>query len=107
VFLTYKAKVENQLNKKIKRIILDRGSEYVLFNEYCVREGIIHKVSPPYLLESNGVVELKNKTLKLMMNVMLISYNAHDNLWEEALLLNVFYKIEYPIRKLVKLPMSY
>jgi len=30
VFLTYKAEVENQLNKKIKRIRSDRGGEYVL-----------------------------------------------------------------------------
>jgi len=37
MFLTYKAKVENQLNKKIKRIRLDRGGEYVLFNDCCVK----------------------------------------------------------------------
>jgi len=37
MFLTYKAVVENQLNKKIKRIRLDRGGEYVLFNDYCVK----------------------------------------------------------------------
>ena len=29
VFLKYKAEVENQLNKKIKRIKSDRGGEYV------------------------------------------------------------------------------
>lgn len=32
VFLTYKVKVENQLNKKIKRIKSKRGNEYVMFN---------------------------------------------------------------------------
>ena len=37
MFLSYKAKVENQLNKKIKRIRLDRGGEYVLFNDCCVK----------------------------------------------------------------------
>jgi len=37
VFLTYKVEVENQLNKKVKRIILYRGGEYVLFSDYCVR----------------------------------------------------------------------
>ena len=60
VFLSYKAEVETQLNKKIKRIILDRGGGYILFNEYCVREGIIYELTPPYSLESNGVVERKN-----------------------------------------------
>jgi len=47
VFLTYKAEVENQLNKKIKRIRLDRGGDYLLFNDFC-EEGIIHEVTPPY-----------------------------------------------------------
>jgi len=64
MFLTYKAEVENQLNKKIKRIIADRGGEYVLFNDYCVKECIIHEVTPPCSPESNAVVERKNKTLK-------------------------------------------
>jgi len=37
ILLTYKTEVENQLNRKIKRIRLDRGSEYVLLNDYCVK----------------------------------------------------------------------
>ena len=41
VFLTYKAEVENQLNKKIKRIRSDRGGEYVLFNNFWVKEGLL------------------------------------------------------------------
>ena len=91
VFSKYKAEVENQLNKKIKRIRSDRGGEYVLFNEYCVRKGIIHEVTPPYSLESNGVAERKNRTIKEMMNVMLISSSAPDNLWGEALLTACFF----------------
>jgi len=43
MFLIYKTKVKNQLNRKIKRIGLDRGVEYVLFNDFCVKEGIIHE----------------------------------------------------------------
>ena len=104
VFLKYKAKVENQLNKKIKGIISDRGGEYVLFHEYCVREGIIHEITPPYSPESNGVVERKNRTLKEIINAMLISFSALDG--EKPFLLHIFYKIEYLIRKPVKLLMS-
>ena len=36
--------------------------------------------------KSNGVVEHKNRTLKEMMNVILISSGLPQNLWEEALL---------------------
>jgi len=35
MFLLYKTKVENQLNKKIKRVRFDRGSKYILMNDYC------------------------------------------------------------------------
>ena len=55
IFLSYKAKVQNQLKRKIKRIRFDRGSEYTLFNEFCEKEGIIHEVTPPYSPKSNKV----------------------------------------------------
>jgi len=57
--LTYKIEVENQLNRKIQRIRLDRGGEYVLFNNYCIKESIIHEVTSPYSTESNEVAERK------------------------------------------------
>ena len=91
MFLTYKAEVENQMNKKIKRIRSNRGCEYVLFNDYCVKECIIHEVIPLYSPKSNGVGERKNKTLKEMMNAMLINSNAFDNLWGESLLTACFF----------------
>jgi hypothetical protein len=33
-----------------------------------------------------GVAERKNRTLKEMMNVMLVSFSAPNNLWGEAIL---------------------
>lgn len=79
-FLSYKSEVENQLNKKIKRIRSDRGGEYLSLDNFCEQEGIIHEITPPYSPESNGVVERKNRTLKEMMNSMLVSSHAPDNL---------------------------
>jgi hypothetical protein len=42
-FKTYKAEVENQLEKKIKRFRSDRGGEYLSneFNLFYVKHGII------------------------------------------------------------------
>jgi len=80
MFLSYKAKVENQLNRKIKRLRSDKGGEYTLFNDFCEKEDIIHEVTPPYSPESNGVVERKNRTLKEMINVSLVSSFAPNNL---------------------------
>ena len=86
MFLSYKDEVENQLDRKIKRIISDRGGEYIPLNDYCENEGIIHEVTPSYSLESNGVAEIKNRTLKEMMHSLLVSASTPNNLWGEAIL---------------------
>jgi transposase InsO family protein len=56
-FKTYKAKVENQLERKIKRLRSDRGGEYFsnVFDEFCVEHGIIHERTPPFSPQSNGI----------------------------------------------------
>ena len=81
-FIKYKNEVANQLSKKIKRLRSDRGGEYEPnpFNTFCEERGIIHENTPPYSLESNGVIERKTRTLKDMMNVMLVSLIAPLNL---------------------------
>jgi transposase InsO family protein len=64
-FKIYKAKVENQLERKIKHVRTDRGGEYIsnLFTLFCEEHGIIHERTPPYSAQSNGVAERKNHTL--------------------------------------------
>ena len=49
-FKTYKDEVENQLERKVKRLRSDRGGEYFSseFSEFCVEHGIIHERTPPY-----------------------------------------------------------
>ena len=104
MFLSYKVEVENQLHRKIKRIRFDRGGEYIPLNDYCEREGIIHEVTPPYSLESNGVVERKNMTLKEMMNFLLVSASAPDNLWDEAILFPCHLYNRIPYKKSSRTP---
>ena len=36
MFLSYKAEVKNQLNRKIKRLRSDWGGEYTLFDDFAV-----------------------------------------------------------------------
>ena len=43
-------------------------------------------MTPPYSPKSNGVAEKKNKTLKEIMNYLLVSASTPDNLWGEAIL---------------------
>ena len=86
MFLSYKAEVENQLDRKIKRIRSHKRGEYIHLNDYCENEEIIHEVSPPYSPKSNGFLERKNKILKEMMNSLLVNASTPDNLWDEAIL---------------------
>ena len=79
MFLKYKAEVENQLDQKIKRLRSDRGEEYDTdsLNVFNENNGIVHETTAP---QQNGVTERENRTLKEMMNAMLISSRLLDNL---------------------------
>ena len=71
-FKLYKAEVQNQLEKKIKRLWYDRGGEYFSneFSEFCAVHGIIHERTPPYSPQFNGIAERKNRTLTELVNAM-------------------------------------
>jgi len=83
MFKKFKAKVENQLDKRIKIAQSDRGGEYKSneFSDFCSKHGIIHQTTAPYTPMQNGVAERKNITLKEMMNFMLNDSGAPPNLW--------------------------
>ena len=40
----------------MKRIRSVRDNEYVFFNDYYIKEGIIHEVTTTYSSKSNGVI---------------------------------------------------
>jgi transposase InsO family protein len=60
-FKIYKAEVENQLERKIKRLRSDHGGEYFSneFNLFCLEHGIIHERMPPNSPQSNGIAKRK------------------------------------------------
>ena len=106
IFIKYKSEVENQKNKRIKRLTIDRGGEYEsnLFKKFCEQNGIIHVVTPPYSPESNGMAERKNRTLKEMMNAMLVSSRLSSNMWGEAILSACYIQNKVPHKKTGKTP---
>ena len=80
-FIKYKTEVENQLNKKIKILRSDRGREYESpFEQFCAENGIIHQTTTPYSPQQNGIAERKNRTLKDMINAMLLTSGLPTNL---------------------------
>ena len=63
----------------------DRGGEYnAPLNEFCAQHGIIHQTTAFYSPQQNGIAERKNRTLKEMMNAMLLCSGLPQNLWGEA-----------------------
>nr|CAI44606.1 P0650D04.10 [Oryza sativa Japonica Group] len=87
-FKIYKAEVENQLDRKIKRLRSDRDGEFFSneFDLFCEEHGIIHERTPPYSPESNGIAERKNRTLTDLVNAMLDTAGLPKAWWGEALL---------------------
>jgi transposase InsO family protein len=86
-FKTYKAEVENQLERKIKRLRSDRGGEYFssVFDEFCVEHDIIHERTPPFSPQSNGIAERKIRTLTDLVNAMLSTTGLSKAWWGEAI----------------------
>ena len=88
VFKSFKVEVENQLNKKIKKVRSGRGGEYYdkydgsgeqhprPFAKFLEEGGIVPHYSMPGSTSMNGVAERQNRTLKDMVRSMI----SHSNL---------------------------
>ncbi|MBW0472925.1 hypothetical protein O181_012640, partial [Austropuccinia psidii MF-1] len=64
-FLVVKNYMENWHRKKIRKIISDRGGEFVnqKFSDLADKNGMIHILSPPETPEHNGYSERANRTI--------------------------------------------
>jgi transposase InsO family protein len=82
-FKIYKVEVENQLERKMKRLRLHHGGEYFLsdFNLFCKEHRVIHERTPPYSPQSNVVAERKNRTLNDLVNAMLDTVGSSKAWW--------------------------
>ena len=100
-FKIFLKEVENQFNRKIKRIRSDRGHEYEssALNSFVQSLGIIHETTAPYSPTSNGVAERKNRTLIELTNAMLIESGAPVHFWGEAILIACHILNRVPYKK--------
>ncbi|TYK08238.1 ty1-copia retrotransposon protein [Cucumis melo var. makuwa] len=83
------------------KVVLTKNGDFVEFRE---SNGIIHEFTAPYSSQQNGIAERKNRTLKEMMNVMLLSSGLSDNMWGEAVLSACFVLNRIPHKRLDKTP---
>jgi transposase InsO family protein len=101
-FKTYKAFVETQTGKKIKRIRTDNGREYVNdeFRTFCNQNGIIAETTAPYSPSQNGIAERLNRTLVEHARAMIYAKNLPKSLWPEAVSYACYIKNCSPVRAL-------
>nr|GEZ44369.1 hypothetical protein [Tanacetum cinerariifolium] len=78
--------VENQLNKKVKAIRCDNGSEFknALMIELCGSKRIKREYSNARTPQQNGVTERKNRTLIEAARIMLVDSKLPTMFWTEA-----------------------
>ncbi|GKA97571.1 putative RNA-directed DNA polymerase [Tanacetum coccineum] len=115
MFKTFKAKVENQLDRKIKVVRSDRGGEYYgrhidvgqapgSFFNFCKDHGIINQYTMSSTPQQNGVAERRNRTLIDMVRSMLANSNLPKFLWTEALKTAVHILNRVPSKSVPKTP---
>ncbi|GJX22795.1 putative ribonuclease H-like domain-containing protein [Tanacetum coccineum] len=80
------ALIENQLNKKVKGIRCDNGTEFknAKLIELCGQKGIKRDYSNPRTPQQNGVAERKNRTLIEAARTMLADSKLPTMFWTEA-----------------------
>lgn len=87
-FESYRNLVENQLNRKIKILRTDNGTEYCnrKFKEVCDKNGIIHQKSCPHTPQQNGLAERYNRTIVEKARCMIFDAKLSRGFWGEAVL---------------------
>jgi len=86
-FKKWNALIENQTNKKIKRLRTDNGLEFFegQFNEFCKNEGIVRHRTMRKTPQQNGVAERMNRTLLKTARCMLSTANLSKDFWTKAI----------------------
>jgi transposase InsO family protein len=96
VFATFKSfirRAHNEFETTIKKVRSDNGSEFknTRIDELCDEFIIRHQFSAKYTLQSNGLVERKNRTLIDITRSMLSKYNVSHSLWAEVINMACYY----------------
>ncbi|MCQ7691360.1 DDE-type integrase/transposase/recombinase, partial [Salmonella enterica] len=90
VFLTFKqwkALIEKQTGKQIKRLRTDNGMEFCEgdFDEFCKNEGIVRHRTVRMTPQQNGVAERMNRTLLERARCMISNAGLTKDFWVEAI----------------------
>jgi hypothetical protein len=83
----FRTEVENQLNKSIKALRLDREGEYLSyeFTMYLKECGIVSQLTPPGTPQWNGISKRRNRTLLDIVRSMMSNTTLPKMFWGHAL----------------------
>ncbi|KAH9682681.1 hypothetical protein KPL71_027445 [Citrus sinensis] len=87
-FKQWKALVETQSGRKIKRLRTDNGLEFCnkQFDDFCKLNGIARHKTVSYTPQQNGLAERMNRTLMDKVRCLLIHSKLPQTLWAETLM---------------------
>ena len=79
----WKALIEKQIERKVKRLKIDNGLEFCSteFNKLCRDEGIARQLTVRNTPQQNGVVERMNRTLLERTRCLLSNVGLNRIFW--------------------------
>ena len=85
-FLEWKALIENQTGRRIKKLRTDNGLEFCSdeFSDYCRKHGIGRHKTVPHNPQQNGLAERMNRTILERVRCLLIYSGLPKSFWGEA-----------------------
>ena len=87
----------------------NRGGEYETNSliTFCEKNGIIHEVSAHHTPQQNVIAERNNRTLKEIMNAMLLISRLSDNIWSKVVWSACYILNRVPYKKFDWTPYNY
>lgn len=85
-FKTYLGMIENKFNKRMERLRLDNGGEYISneFKTLCQEKGIQIEYTIPRTPQHNGVAERYNRTVMEKARCLIFDSTLTKEFWKEA-----------------------
>ena len=90
--------VEKQSKYSLKTLRTDRGTEYLVCDEFLQKHGVKHQLTARYTPQQNGVAERKNMTIVDMVRCMIRAKNLPRWLWPEAVATAVYIQNRTPTK---------
>jgi transposase InsO family protein len=80
-------RLNNEHPNYLKAIHNDNGTEFrnASFDQFCLEHGVDQQFSTPHVLQQNGVMEQKNRTLVEMARTMLDEQRTTIHFWADAI----------------------